>query len=255
MDGDWVGREGQAWRREARRILSQLGDGCLQSRARGLAVCARPGARARAWTDAKMAAAMAEAGWIARDDQQHWRLTRAGAAFAACENEAFRDQHGEVENGADGTRVERAGSPLEFLKRHTDGDGAPFLDAHACAAADRLQHDFDLAQLRPRLTGRLGDPKVDGSRASDAGERVGAAMDARRRCLAAFDAAGPVLGDLLFDTVCLARGLNEAERGFGLPQRSAKVFLRIALQRLAGHYGLVSGQRRGGRIEAWRAEA
>ena len=82
---------------------------------------------------------------------------------------------------------------------------------------------------------------------------LGNGKQGRMYSLPALEAAGPGLCDLLFDVVCLARGLNEAERGFGWPQRSGKAILRLALDRLAIHYGLISGRRNPGRIEAWRA--
>jgi len=49
-------------------------------------------------------------------------------------------------------------------------------------------------------------------------------------------------------------GLEAAERHKGWPQRSAKVVLTIALDRLAAHYGLGVAVRTGSRMRAWIAE-
>lgn len=75
-------------------------------------------------------------------------------------------------------------------------------------------------------------------------------LAAKQRFSAAMRAAGPGLNDLLFDVCCHLRGLEEAERANGWPTRSAKVVLRIALERLADHYGLrVKGRTR---MRSWR---
>ena len=80
-----------------------------------------------------------------------------------------------------------------------------------------------------------------GSRSSggrnSGGELSDAAIDARDRIAAALRNVGPEL-DAALSAVCLeGRGLDEIERRFGWPQRSGKVVLRIALARLADHYG------------------
>jgi hypothetical protein len=132
------------------------------------------------------------------------------------------------------------------------GGGETFLGDLQIQAARRLQGDFERAQLRQRLT---LDMESALPRDGAAGANVApclAALDAKRRCLEALDAAGPGLGDLLFETVCMEHGLVEAERLFGWPARSAKAILGLALDRLVEHYGLVSGTRRAGRIEIWR---
>jgi Domain of unknown function (DUF6456) len=57
-------------------------------------------------------------------------------------------------------------------------------------------------------------------------------------------AVGPELCGVLVDVCCELRGLEEAEKTRGWPQRAGKVVLQLALTRLARHYGL-DGARRG----------
>jgi hypothetical protein len=77
-------------------------------------------------------------------------------------------------------------------------------------------------------------------------------LSARQRFNRAMRAAGPGLSDLLFDVVCHLRGLEDAERAYGWPHRSARVVLGIALNALACHYGLrVTGEPR---LRSWRSE-
>ena len=49
---------------------------------------------------------------------------------------------------------------------------------------------------------------------------------------------GEELATILLEVCCLERGLEAAERRLGWPSRSGKVVLRLALARLALHYGL-----------------
>jgi hypothetical protein len=80
-----------------------------------------------------------------------------------------------------------------------------------------------------------------------------AAKERVRRALAT---VGPELSGILVDICCELKGLEDAEKRQGWPQRAGKVVLQIALSHLARHYGLIpSGKRQDeGRIRHWGSE-
>ena len=86
-------------------------------------------------------------------------------------------------------------------------------------------------------------PICDGGQGSN-GEGADAALahaiDARRKLQAALDYVDPGLADMLVSICCEARGLEECEKLFALPQRSAKLMLKLGLMRLSVFYGLQS---------------
>ncbi|MFT3809299.1 MAG: DUF6456 domain-containing protein [Micropepsaceae bacterium] len=245
--------------REARRVLRHLGASVLEPRAGRFVLAQRRGGKARLTVSAEGVTAMAAEGWIARTPEGCFALTAQGRAFVARDGAAadpFRAQHGDIIALKGEPVRDGAASVLDWLGRVSDARGRPYLGPQEREAAARLEADFEAAHFRPRLTLDVSVPvrgtPVDG----DAPERLsGAALDARRRVMAALDAAGPGIKDMLFETVCLSHGLTVTEQRLGWPRRAGKALLRMGLQRLAEHYGLTSGARRPGRIEAWMAAA
>ncbi len=171
------------------------------------------------------------------------RLTRARAA-----DSPFRSQHQshalrelrEPNGAAAMVRVNQAESPLAWLASHTDRQGKPMIGQEQFLAGERLRRDFTLANLQPKVTAMWGMPVNSASRGggADTGSPNDTMIAAKQRVWRAFDAVGPDLGAILLQVCCHLYGLTEAERQLGWPARAGKVVLRIALDRLAAHYGI-----------------
>jgi hypothetical protein len=155
---------------------------------------------------------------------------------------------GETWNLRDGS-CHCAESPLAWLRRRKDRDGEALISQAQFDAGERLR--FWFAQMTPRVTinwsamaptqrrRRAGMTKApDG----DLQESIGNARERVRRALAAI---GPELAGVLIDVCCHLKGLEEAERAAGWPQRAGKVVLGLALTRLARHYGIGAAARYG----------
>jgi len=181
-----------------------------------------------------------------------YRLSEAGLAWyrrSLAPEDGFRAQHQlrvrEKLTGAAQTEAPvtlNAGeSPLGWLRRRRGRGGVPFIDEAQYEAGEKLRRDFTLAALTPSVTRDWSMALPSEARQKGAyrqGEISDRALEARRRFEAALAEAGPGLSDLLIEVCCHLQGLESAERGFGWPQRSGKVVLRLALERLALHYGL-----------------
>lgn len=192
---------------------------------------------------------------------------RAWLRRLAAGDEPYRRQHQirktiEVEIG--GARrpamVNEAESPLGWLKNRKDRSGRPLISETQYEAGERLRSDYNFAQLTPRTTanwdalaptatrGRRGPP-------SDAAALRDEVLAAKERVAKALEAAGVELAGVLVDVCCELKGLEEAEKSNGWPQRAGKVVLQIALSRLARHYGLIpEQQRKAGQLRHWGVE-
>ena len=176
-----------------------------------------------------------------------WALSRTAAAG---EGPSLAGRPGVIEgervvqDPAAGTfqprRANLGETPIAWLARRRDADGRPLLSAVEVAAATRLRDDLDRCGVVGRLTADLGAlprgySKGAAYRGLDPAER---SLWAKARVAEALDAAGPGLREVL-ERVCLQdTALEAAERTLNLPRRTGKTLLKLALQRLAAHYGL-----------------
>ncbi len=129
-------------------------------------------------------------------------------------------------------------SPLAWLARRKDGDGVPWLTTRELAAGEKLRVDFYRSGLIGRLTmDWSGQPRASGSRGRG-GDPAERALSAKTRVRQALEAVGPELSPMLERICFLGSALEAAERDLGVPRRTGKVVLKLALQRLAAHYRL-----------------
>jgi hypothetical protein len=150
-------------------------------------------------------------------------------------------------------------SPLAWLRRRKGRDGRPLIDAAEFAAGERLRADFTRGMLMPRVTANWSAAVAVGRRDGRGGvaELTEAAIGARRRVARALEAVGPEFDGLLVDFCCFLKGLEDIERERRWPARSGKVVVRMALDRLARHYGFgarASGPERSSELRHWGTE-
>ncbi len=133
-------------------------------------------------------------------------------------------------------RAAGADTPLNVLARRRDKAGRPYLSPELVRAGERLRMDFEIVMLE-------GLPGSNWNAIMAAGGQSGPGrapdqrhIDARRRLQAAMKFLGPELGEIALLTCCHEKGMESTEKELGMPARSGKYVLRIALNMLARHY-------------------
>ena len=192
-------------------------------------------------------AALVEAGlalWQAAGPSGWARLvlTQEGRARAALAQgahgvEPVRAMKGRLRR--DGALVIDDGeSPLAWLVRRRDRDGAPLLAPELFQAGERLRRDYDLARTLPSISLRWDGIAAQRHSAPQHLPVSEQALAARQRIDKAMQEVGPEFAGLLFDICASLKGLETIETERRWPRRSARVVLDLALTRLARHYGL-----------------
>lgn len=138
-------------------------------------------------------------------------------------------------------RINLGENPLGWLARRKGPDGQPFLTPDEVDAGERLRLDFEVAQMGPSVAQDWHKFLTPGDRLAGTPVRRGPGegpMAARDRVAKALSCLGPGLSDVVLRVCCFLEGLEACERRMGWSARSGKVVLKIALHRLAEHYGL-----------------
>ncbi len=138
-------------------------------------------------------------------------------------------------------RINLGKNPLGWLARRKGADGLPFLSPDEVEAGERLRLDFEIAQMGPSVAQDWRKFLTPGDRLAGSPVSRGPSegpMAARDRVARALASLGPGLSDAALRVCCFLEGLEACERRMGWSARSGKVVLKIALHRLAEHYGL-----------------
>jgi hypothetical protein len=136
--------------------------------------------------------------------------------------------------------VNRAESPLAWLRSRKDSQGRPMLSSAGFAAGERMRHDMEAAHMLPRLSASWSDSPSAKTPSVGILHESERAMAARQRVDRALTAVGPEFSGLLTDVCGFLKGLPQIEMERGWPPRSARIVLGLALDRLLAHYGAVS---------------
>lgn len=133
-------------------------------------------------------------------------------------------------------------SPLAWLATRRDTAGKPMIEAYQYAAGERLRDDYERARLTNDVGSswqQMGQPLARRRGGTHALNLTDAKLAAKQRVIAALEAVGPELSVILIDVCCDQLKLGVVEKRFDLPRRSGKVLLRMGLNQLARHYGLL----------------
>lgn len=212
---------------------------------------------------AQLVDAMRRRDWLASGARGDYVLSDVGLGWlrrALEGDDPFAAQHRETartETVVDDPQptivtVNEAESPIARLRAETDAQGKPLIDDAQFVAGERLRRDFTLAQLEPRLAVDLTAPVVAGRRGAHQSELSDIALAARQRFSRAISALGPGLSDVAIDVCCHLKEPNIAESTQGWSDSAALTVLRIVLDRLAAHYGLIAHVTRS-RVRTWHA--
>lgn len=131
-------------------------------------------------------------------------------------------------------------SPLAWLMARKDKSGVPFLNNAHYKAGEKLRQDYGRAALNPQMGMNWSPSSVSNKTTNRAtGDANDASLDARDRVNVALSAVGPELAGPLLDVCCNLRSLSDVEKSRGWPARSGKLILKLSLESLARHYGLL----------------
>ncbi|MEM7568174.1 MAG: DUF6456 domain-containing protein [Pseudomonadota bacterium] len=167
----------------------------------------------------------------------------ANTAFAAQHQDRVKETR-EIEGRKQAVTVNRAESPLWWLRARKDRKGVPLISDLQFAAGERLRQDWEMAQLGPRVCMSWSEtPPERGRRGAPLQPDLPpGALRAKDRVAAAMDHCGAGLSDVLIRVCCAEQSIADAEAALDWPRRSAKLILSFGLERLVDFYGLRAGR-------------
>ncbi|WP_421792290.1 DUF6456 domain-containing protein [Hyphobacterium sp.] len=149
----------------------------------------------------------------------------------------FISAEGHIQN----REINIADSPLSRWTKRDPATGKAYLSVSEFEAGERLRDDYNGSVLAERITADWASyaapSRSSGGRARE--DASNSARDAKDRVFAALDAVGAGLDQILIEVCIREKGMEAAERQQGWPRRAGKAVLKIALQRLAIHYGML----------------
>jgi len=180
---------------------------------------------------------------VAGAEARHWLARRQQ------EDSGFAAQHQDIQCvsliDTDGdlyqARINTAQSPLAWLMRPHGSAKSAFLSTAEFAAGERLRRDYERSSLSQKLCADWLTPANASGRSGPRNavlDAADSALAAKDRFMNALSALGPGLDDLVFGICIREYSLQALEKSRHWPRRSAKVVLKLALARLAQHYGL-----------------
>jgi hypothetical protein len=134
-----------------------------------------------------------------------------------------------------------APGPLARYLKPAGGKPALLQPVHA-SAAELFVRDYERSALNSRVTADWSAPP-GGKHRGAPGDRADAPttrLDAQARVMAALEAVGPGLDQLVFAILIREAGMGQTERDQGWPERAGAAMLKLALDRLAVHYRLMA---------------
>ncbi len=163
-------------------------------------------------------------------------------------DQPFADQHRQPQRcvvmEADGLRSAMASTrpgPLARYLKPVGGRPALLQPVHA-SAAEIFIGDYERSALTSRVTADWRAPPKGKHRSApaDRADAPSTRLDAQARVMQALEAVGPGLDQLVFAILIREVGMGQTEREQGWPERTGSALLKLALDRLAVHYRLMT---------------
>ncbi|MCF6302224.1 MAG: DUF6456 domain-containing protein, partial [Devosiaceae bacterium] len=166
-------------------------------------------------------------------------LARQWVKRSLLDKDPFANQHRSKMLETNKVQVNQLEGPVSQLSIAKKGTG-PFLQKHHVAAANKIHVLFQGAQMLQRTTmsydpTRSGAAVVKNGFGQEMGER---AIDARRKLKACLQNMPDDCAGVILDVCGFQKGLQLVEIERKWPRRSAKLILRVGLEKAARHFGL-----------------